>query len=133
LLWPNVCNIFRSPCLHSDKFSRSKKTFFKGADVSCSMFWHVIIYQFLARFNTIKTVNIGVGRGVLLKVKWSHDMAISPSTIYGHSIVNWIQVRSTARHAIHLRFGISANALEIRAVQSPKCIVDLLLSVPNSI
>jgi hypothetical protein len=32
-------------------------------------------------------------------------------------------VQSTARHAIHLQFFISANALEIRAVQSPKCIV----------
>jgi hypothetical protein len=31
--------------------------------------------------------------------------------------------RSTARHAIHLQFDISANAFEIRAVQSPKCIV----------
>jgi hypothetical protein len=32
-----------------------------------------------------------------------------------------IYVRSTARHAIHLQFDISANALGIRAVQSPKC------------
>jgi hypothetical protein len=34
-------------------------------------------------------------------------------------------VRSAARHAIHLQFDISANALEIRVqiVQSPNCIV----------
>jgi hypothetical protein len=32
-------------------------------------------------------------------------------------------VRSTARDAIHLQFDISADAREIRAVQSPKCIV----------
>jgi hypothetical protein len=32
-------------------------------------------------------------------------------------------VRLTARHAIHLQFHIIANALEIRAVQNPKCLV----------
>jgi hypothetical protein len=32
-----------------------------------------------------------------------------------------IPVRSTARHAIHLQFDISSNVIEIRAVQSPKC------------
>jgi hypothetical protein len=32
-------------------------------------------------------------------------------------------VRSTVRHAIHLQFDIRANALEITAIQSPKCIV----------
>jgi hypothetical protein len=31
-------------------------------------------------------------------------------------------VRSTSRYAIHLQFNISANALEIRALQSPKCV-----------
>jgi hypothetical protein len=36
---------------------------------------------------------------------------------------NVIKIQSTARQAIHLQFDISANALEIRAVQSPKCIV----------
>jgi hypothetical protein len=30
-------------------------------------------------------------------------------------------VRSTARHAIHFQFDVSANVLEIRAVQSPIC------------
>jgi hypothetical protein len=34
-----------------------------------------------------------------------------------------LDVRSTECHAIHLQFHISANGLEIRAVQSPKCIV----------
>jgi hypothetical protein len=34
-----------------------------------------------------------------------------------------ISVRSTARRVIHLQFDISANAVEIRAVQNPKCIV----------
>jgi hypothetical protein len=34
-----------------------------------------------------------------------------------------LTVQSTARHAIHLQFDIIANALEIRAVQSPKCVV----------
>jgi hypothetical protein len=33
------------------------------------------------------------------------------------------EVRSTARHATHLQFDINANALEIRAVHSPNCIV----------
>jgi hypothetical protein len=33
-----------------------------------------------------------------------------------------VYVRSIARPAIHLLFGISAKALEIRAVQSLKCI-----------
>jgi hypothetical protein len=33
-------------------------------------------------------------------------------------------VRSTARHAIHVQFDISANAIIIRAVQSPKWITD---------
>jgi hypothetical protein len=32
-------------------------------------------------------------------------------------------LRSTAHHAIHLQFDISSNAREIRAVQSPQCIV----------
>jgi hypothetical protein len=32
-------------------------------------------------------------------------------------------VRSTARHDIQLLFSFSANALEIRTIQSPKCIV----------
>jgi hypothetical protein len=32
-------------------------------------------------------------------------------------------VRLTAQRTIHLQFDVSANALEIRAVQSPKCIV----------
>jgi hypothetical protein len=36
---------------------------------------------------------------------------------------NTMDVRSTARHDIHLQFYTSANALEIRAIQSPKCIV----------
>jgi hypothetical protein len=35
-------------------------------------------------------------------------------------------VRSTARHAIHLQFDISANASEIEAVQSVKS--DVLLT-----
>jgi hypothetical protein len=34
-----------------------------------------------------------------------------------------INVRSTACHAIQLQFNISANTVEKRAVQSPKCIV----------
>jgi hypothetical protein len=34
-----------------------------------------------------------------------------------------VQVRSTVRHTIQLQFDISANALEIRALQTPKCIV----------
>jgi hypothetical protein len=32
-------------------------------------------------------------------------------------------VRLTTRLDIHLQFNISANALEIRAIKSPKCIV----------
>jgi hypothetical protein len=40
---------------------------------------------------------------------------------YAHK--NYGGVRSTARHAIHSQFNIRANALEIRAAQSPKCIV----------
>jgi hypothetical protein len=38
-----------------------------------------------------------------------------------------MQVRSTTRHFIHLQFNNSANSLEIRAAQSPKCISDVLL------
>jgi hypothetical protein len=36
-----------------------------------------------------------------------------------------LYVRSTARHAIHLRLHLTLalKALEIRAIQSPKCIV----------
>jgi hypothetical protein len=33
------------------------------------------------------------------------------------------KVRSTVRNAIHLQIDIGPNVLEIRAVQSPKCIV----------
>jgi hypothetical protein len=33
------------------------------------------------------------------------------------------EIQTTARHAIHLQFDINANALEIRAAQSPKCII----------
>jgi hypothetical protein len=33
---------------------------------------------------------------------------------------DWVYVRSTARPIIHLQLDISANALETRAVQSPK-------------
>jgi hypothetical protein len=45
-----------------------------------------------------------------------------------HFIVSFLlgirfYVRSTARHAIHLQFDISTNAFEIRAVQSPECMV----------
>jgi hypothetical protein len=38
-------------------------------------------------------------------------------------------VWSTSRHAIHFQFEISANALAIRALQSPKCIVCFRLHV----
>jgi hypothetical protein len=38
-------------------------------------------------------------------------------------------VRSIVRHAIKLQFDINVNALEIRAVQSPKCKSDVLLTV----
>jgi hypothetical protein len=38
-------------------------------------------------------------------------------------VIVFVYVRSTAHHAIRLQFYISANALKIRAVQSPKCIV----------
>jgi hypothetical protein len=34
-----------------------------------------------------------------------------------------VYVRSTARHAIHLQLDISANAVGIRVLQSPKSIV----------
>jgi hypothetical protein len=37
--------------------------------------------------------------------------------------INIYFVRWTARHAIHLRFKISANAFEIRAVQNSKFLV----------
>jgi hypothetical protein len=39
-------------------------------------------------------------------------------------------VRST-RHVRHLNFNISANALQIRAVKSLKCMFDALLTAPN--
>jgi hypothetical protein len=37
-----------------------------------------------------------------------------------HSLHSKGVVRSTRRHTIHLQFDISANGLEIRAVQTPK-------------
>jgi hypothetical protein len=37
--------------------------------------------------------------------------------------VSWMYVRSTARHAIHSQFVISANALEIKALQSTNGII----------
>jgi hypothetical protein len=64
-------------------------------------------------------------KGGLNQTKWSVFLSDSPgrslsaiSIILGPSNV-W----STAHHAIHLQFDLSANALEIRAVQNPKCIV----------
>jgi hypothetical protein len=38
-------------------------------------------------------------------------------------------VRLTARHAIHLQFDISANAIKVRAVQSPKCSLISILAI----
>jgi hypothetical protein len=40
--------------------------------------------------------------------------------VFGYPIV---YARLTARHVIHLNFDIGPNALEIRALQSTKCIV----------
>jgi hypothetical protein len=37
-------------------------------------------------------------------------------------LLKYYNIRSTARHAIHMQFDIITNVLEIRAVQSPKCI-----------
>jgi hypothetical protein len=52
------------------------------------------------------------------KTEWQNKTNFRLSTFFVCA-----QVRSTACHAILLQFDISANALEIRAVQSPKCIV----------
>jgi hypothetical protein len=41
----------------------------------------------------------------------------------GRCLALYISVQSTARHAIHLQFDNSPNALEIRVIQSLKCIV----------
>jgi hypothetical protein len=41
----------------------------------------------------------------------------------GHYSRRHDRVQSTARLTIHLQLDIGANALVIRAVQSPKCIV----------
>jgi hypothetical protein len=40
-----------------------------------------------------------------------------------------VLVHSTARHAIHSQFDISANTVEIRAVQSPKRMSHVMLTV----
>jgi hypothetical protein len=34
-----------------------------------------------------------------------------------------LSVQTTARHAIHLQYDISTNALDIRTLQSPNCLV----------
>jgi hypothetical protein len=41
------------------------------------------------------------------------------------------RVRVTARRVTHLQFDISANVFEIRAVLSPKCMSDMLLTVQS--
>jgi hypothetical protein len=43
--------------------------------------------------------------------------------IRSFTYVFFFYVRSIARHDMHLQFDISANAFEIRAIQSPKCVV----------
>jgi hypothetical protein len=49
-----------------------------------------------------------------------------------HNIVGHY-VRSTAHQAIHWQFNISANALVIRATQSPKCIVRCAVECTNEV
>jgi hypothetical protein len=48
---------------------------------------------------------------------------------YCYHIASNLYIQSTASCIIHLQFSISANALEIRAVQSLKCKSDVLLTV----
>jgi hypothetical protein len=45
------------------------------------------------------------------------------SNTLGQHFLDPVDVRSTARHTIHLQFDISPNFLEIKAVHRPKCIV----------
>jgi hypothetical protein len=53
------------------------------------------------------------------------DVCTKKSTLNIKNIVQKkiLKVQSTACHAIHVLFNISSNALQIRALQSPKCIV----------
>jgi hypothetical protein len=58
----------------------------------------------------------------ILVIVW-HDTLYNYTCheIYGMPLR--VMVQSTARNTIHLQFNISAIALDIRAVQSPRCIV----------
>jgi hypothetical protein len=45
-----------------------------------------------------------------------------PNSVLTHKVpIEYVQ--STARHAIELQFDISANALEIRVLKIPKCLI----------
>jgi hypothetical protein len=74
-----------------------------------------VIIRLLVYFYTTRFLSVPVN--TLLK------LILSPTSVNTKFMFVNNTVRSIARHAIHLQFDISANAFEIRAVQSPECIV----------
>jgi phosphate uptake regulator len=58
-----------------------------------------------------------MGQGVTQRLGYLEKSIVEKSSVLENI------VRSTARHAIHLQLDISAYALELRAVQTQKCIV----------
>jgi hypothetical protein len=51
----------------------------------------------------------------------AHELGLTDLT--GNFLYKRIYVRPTTRRALHLQFDISSNTLEIRAVQSSKCLI----------
>jgi hypothetical protein len=51
-------------------------------------------------------------------MKAENFLAIIDSLVWPQVLLD---VQSTSRRPIHLQYNISANALEIRAIQNPKC------------
>jgi hypothetical protein len=81
--------------------------------------WRLLRYIVLGSHPQIRTGPRGGLWPVLLvflSLKYAFSIGNINKLLIGY-------VRSTARHAIHLQFDISANSLEIRAVQIIKCLV----------
>jgi hypothetical protein len=73
--------------------------------------WYVCIFLY-------NNIEVGQNDSQLYKVNFRRN----PKNITTSSGVQVIQT-CTTRHVIHLQFDTSANALEIRAIQSPKCVI----------
>jgi hypothetical protein len=57
---------------------------------------------------------------LMMTINWRHLTVLYMKCLTCYLL---FEVRSTSRSAIHLQFDFSSNAIEIRAVQSPKWIV----------